>query len=258
MTEPMLLKDELGDHAARRILGSARDDAPGPGAREALLAALGVPALTPQAPSAPPAVLGAGATKASLAKWLVVGALGAAAAGAIFGRTCGQLRPLPTPSIAPTAPTVPDVAPVPAARPLDTPAPAPEAEPLATTSAPRAPEAKGIARPRSRRQNDVAPAAAPGLPSSLSLELRALEPARRAIRAGDAAAALEALDGYAARFPAGVLAQEATVLRIEALLARGDAGDRARAERWADELAARYPDSPHVVRARHLLRGADP
>jgi outer membrane protein assembly factor BamD (BamD/ComL family) len=84
-------------------------------------------------------------------------------------------------------------------------------------------------------------------------ELASLDRARAALSAGDAPQALALLDAHNARFPHGAMAPEATMLRIEALVA---AGDRASAQRAADAFIAQSPDSPYVSRVRSLLGGA--
>jgi TolA-binding protein len=88
---------------------------------------------------------------------------------------------------------------------------------------------------------------------SIAPEIQALDVARAALHAGDAARALEALEAYARRYPGGVLRQESTALRVEALLETGD-------ERAAAAIARRFlrdnPDSPHAKRVRSLLEGA--
>lgn len=60
-------------------------------------------------------------------------------------------------------------------------------------------------------------------PSALSLsdEVKALERAHD-LASRDPAAALRELDRYRTRFPGGALAAEETVVRVQALLARGD------------------------------------
>ncbi|MCW5834355.1 MAG: hypothetical protein KIS78_18290 [Labilithrix sp.] len=68
--------------------------------------------------------------------------------------------------------------------------------------------------------------------------------------AGAAADAARALDGYDAEFPRGTLRPEATVLRIRTRLALGE---RAEAERLADDFLARHPSSVHASRIRALL-----
>jgi outer membrane protein assembly factor BamD (BamD/ComL family) len=82
----------------------------------------------------------------------------------------------------------------------------------------------------------------------------AVDAAGRALRAGDAAGALTALDRYEHDYPRGTLRPEATVLRIEALVARGD---RARALILARRFLASHPTSAHRTRVRSLLRETD-
>jgi outer membrane protein assembly factor BamD (BamD/ComL family) len=81
-------------------------------------------------------------------------------------------------------------------------------------------------------------------------ETRELDRARAAIVAGDAGAGLVALDRYAAAFPRGALAEEATLLRIKALVMRGD---RARARALARSFMAARPRDPHIEELRLLL-----
>ena len=93
--------------------------------------------------------------------------------------------------------------------------------------------------------------ASPPLPDEHSLLTTAV---RRLRTAHDPASALAALDDYRARFPGGVLAPEAGMLRAEALLQIGRKGD-ALAE--LDRLSlAQMPNSaePHVLRGE--LRAA--
>ena len=71
----------------------------------------------------------------------------------------------------------------------------------------------------------------PAEASTLAAEVAALERAQAALAAHDAPGALRALDHYEATFPSGRLASEENVLRVQALLARGDAGRRPRARR---------------------------
>jgi outer membrane protein assembly factor BamD (BamD/ComL family) len=85
----------------------------------------------------------------------------------------------------------------------------------------------------------------------IALEISAVDTARTALRAGDAAGALAELDRYEGKFGrSGSLAPEAAVLRIEALLVRGD---RARAKALADAFLAAHPKSPLAARVRALV-----
>jgi hypothetical protein len=78
-----------------------------------------------------------------------------------------------------------------------------------------------------------------------------LEAARAALVRSDAAAALAALDRYDRSFPGGALRTEATMLRVEALLARGDTKA---AQDLARGLLALDPAGPHARRLRTLLQ----
>ena len=76
--------------------------------------------------------------------------------------------------------------------------------------------------------------------SSLAAETRLLEQARRALRRGDAVAALAALDAHGSRFPKGVLLDEARSTRLRALCAAGRPGEAAE---LAERLAPAQPGS---------------
>ena len=74
-----------------------------------------------------------------------------------------------------------------------------------------------------------------------------------ALVAGDPAQSKKLVDDYTSRFPSGAFAQEAEVLRIEALIKEGN-------EDAAAPLGLRFltehPASPHAIRVRTLLGGA--
>jgi hypothetical protein len=116
----------------------------------------------------------------------------------------------------------------------------------APVPAPLAPSNPRKARPRGHSIES---------PSRVDLgdEIASLDRAREALAHGDASRALALVDEYAKEFPGGVLGQEATVVRIEALLARGD---RKAADGLARRLLAAHPASPHAARVRALLAGA--
>jgi TolA-binding protein len=105
--------------------------------------------------------------------------------------------------------------------------------------------------------NEIAPPAkAPASRSSergaetLSLELAALEQSRAALAKRDYSTALRLLDDYTRRFPKRRLDSEATVLRIEALAARGD---RALSTRLGNQFLATHANSPYARRVRSLI-----
>ena len=110
------------------------------------------------------------------------------------------------------------------------------------------------AGPAARLAERSDPAKLPVAESTLSAEVAALERAHAALAAHDAAGALQALDQYEAAFPSGRLASEEIVLRVQALLARGDE-DAASA--LAERFFAGHPDSSYVSRLRDLLHDAE-
>ena len=118
--------------------------------------------------------------------------------------------------------------------------------PVATEIAP-------VAKPSSplREMRREAPPQAAA--ASLSDEVAALQVARTALSAHDAGGAIAALDRYKSRFPAGRLAPEATVLRIDALVERGD---RAQASALAERFESANPKSPYADRVRSILNRA--
>lgn len=88
----------------------------------------------------------------------------------------------------------------------------------------------------------------------LAAELAAIDEARRALSGGDPALALRMLDDHARRFRRPRLAAEATVLRIEALVKKGDTSA---ATRLGNRFLARQPNGPYERRVRSLIRHAE-
>jgi hypothetical protein len=86
--------------------------------------------------------------------------------------------------------------------------------------------------------------------SPLSREVTALESAHQALADLNPDAALRLLDRYSVKFPSGVLSSEATVLRVRALLMRGD---RAGAQALADSFSSAHPESPYRQRLQDLF-----
>ena len=71
---------------------------------------------------------------------------------------------------------------------------------------------------------------------------------------GDAAGCLAALDAHDSKFPRSAMGEEATVLRIEALIRLGD---RARAAELGQRFLASRPTSAHASGVRALLGAAE-
>jgi TolA-binding protein len=109
----------------------------------------------------------------------------------------------------------------------------------------------------------VAPATPPAAPTALEpprppalglgQQVAALDRARDALASGNAAGALRLVDEYDRQFPRGALAQEATALRIEALVQQGN---RDAAGRLAERFLDANPRSPHAARIRLLVQRA--
>lgn len=87
--------------------------------------------------------------------------------------------------------------------------------------------------------------------NSIAGEIERLDVARRALGDSRPRDALRALSDYDARYPAGALKQEATLLRIEALSAAGDLDS---ARRIGDRFLRDNPRTPHEQRIRTAIR----
>ena len=77
-------------------------------------------------------------------------------------------------------------------------------------------------------------------------ELQVVDRAYASLAAGQSHEALATLDEYRARFPHGALADEAAVLRIEAL---ARTGEEAKASNLARAFLSAHPHSPYAARA---------
>ncbi len=86
--------------------------------------------------------------------------------------------------------------------------------------------------------------------STLPAELSMLDRVRASLAARDTAAALGQLDAYDRAFPSSVMADEALVLRVDALIAHGD---RAGAAALGRQFLAGHPASPHAPHLLHVL-----
>lgn len=109
----------------------------------------------------------------------------------------------------------------------------------------------------------AAPAPSPGISAPprgedhLAEEVAILSRAGAALRSGQPAVALKALAEHQRRFPTGVLAQERSAARIQALCALGRVSEGLAELKRLEQKA---PRSPHVARARKAcgLNGATP
>lgn len=117
-----------------------------------------------------------------------------------------------------------------------------------TMTAPTAPTA-----PTARASGSTSTSAKTGT-SSLSEELGLVDDARKALAAGDPTTALRSVAEHDRRFPAGALATERDVVRIDALVA---AGRRDEANARARTFLARHPHAAQAERIAKLV-GANP
>ena len=206
-----------------------------PAQRAAVLSAIGVGAAT----TAAGAATGAG----WVMKLVGVALLASAGAGVAYFRSeSGQTAQAPASS----APVVRSVAP--SARPEPSPAPQ-ESAAVSVEPAPGEPAPSGAA---ARSAIKPKPVSAPAPSSALSRELQVLKQAHEALAKGNPNGALSALDDYHARFPQGTLGAEETVIRVQALLARGD---RERAAAVARQFSKAHPDSLYAQRVEALVSG---
>jgi len=118
--------------------------------------------------------------------------------------------------------------------------------PTSRGASPESPRVDGEQRASKRTTAHQATA-----PADLREQMRLLDRARAALRAGEPRRALAELARYSERYPRGAFGQEATVLRVEALK---QSGQDARAAALAREFVTRHADSPHVDRVSRIAR----
>ena len=230
-----LLEEPGADPLEVNLVQLARSEGPSAESRRRILAGLGagIVAGTISAPSDAAQQATQSAASSVAVKWGVAGVIAIGASVVAFL----SLQPKAhTPVVAPVSntPTVSAV-PVPA--------------PAAAVSGELVPVTKIEDLPT---LTDSASADSPksvGAPS-LADEVAAIKSAKGALASGNAAQALRELDAYKQHFPHGRLAQEATVVRIEALIG---SGNQTAAGTVADHFLAAHPDSPYSARVRTLV-----
>lgn len=275
MSEPRrLLTDVEGATPFERdLLESYAAEQPSAAARARALGIATVAAGTVATIGATAGAAGAAAPKAAglaglaIVKWVLVGVAvaGSATAAVVAVRSDHDRAPLAvtaSPAAPPTAPTAPRATPAPTTA---TPAtPEPVVEPLAISPADleAAPAVAAPVGPSGHVASATVAAVAPAPPvtaapsgGSLPAEIAALDRARRSLESGDPAQALAQVDAYEARYPNGTFSEEAEVLRIEALVKRGD---RTRAASVGQRFLAAHPASPHAPRIRAILSPSNP
>lgn len=270
-----ILRNRATD-AERRLLRSARLDVPPASAKGRVLASLGLAAAATTTIGTSGVAAAATASAGWVLKCIAVGTVGGVmVASAVEGVTAiVTMAPhAPSPVVAagtrsaprPSAPTVIAVRPSPPPESASTEGVV-AAESVAPGEEQADPASAAQATQGSRHSPPGVNAEPPQVPlerlhepvlhsagATLAEEVDALDEARRALSSGDARGALVTLDSYEHRVTSPRLGPEATVLRIEALLAERDFG---RARELGDELLAKDPDGAYAQHVRTLLAGA--
>lgn len=181
-----------------------------------------------------------------LVKWGVLGALfsGAVVSGFLVVQSGREHAKGSSGAVLAPAPAVVD-----ARAPSDGAETAPSSARIRETSleAPTPPARSTPAAPADVKMASGSSAVAAPAPSSLAQELALLDAARQALTAGEAEKALALISSYRKRFPHGALGQEATVLEVDALEAKGRA---AQATDLKEQFLAEHPDSAHRERVK--------
>jgi hypothetical protein len=242
------------EELARSLLASARlDEKPVPDAvRHGMLAALGAAGALGSASVAASAASGA-LHRLALAKWIAATVLVGTAGVGVY-KVVNQLQSsgnASRPSDGTHAAGHGEKAPEAAAATTDQRSAALQL-PTSETHGDAATQAE--ARAQSHRNAGAASASADKVgatdASSLEGEVTALDRARSALAAGDAAGALKLLAQYEQAFPKGALRPEATYLRIQAL---SKSGQHDAARELAARFLAKHPSSPHAAQLQALL-----
>jgi hypothetical protein len=275
MSAPRRLIEEGGTALEMALLRSAKDDGPPDGALERAMLAVGVSggvAGTTAAVASGAAIRAPGSVARWLFEifaWVTVGIVGGALFAGEIGAPSGSVGEPAAAAIAAEngapAPPGESGAGVVAHNNADmnadgtseraddaAPASAPERTSLTAPSA-LAPSPPSRARHQQQQQStarDASKASNASRPT-LAEEVALLDSARRSLINGNAAGALTALDKHGRDFASGSLGAEAAVLKIDAMVARGD---RAGAAAAARAFLAAYPQSPHAGHVRDVLR----
>ncbi len=191
-------------------------------------------------------IAGFGAGGAYVAGVFDAGVEDAGEQSAVSSQQSAVNRSEPPPATEPMAATEP--MPTTESEPMPTtePEPAGSAEPAPVAEPAPEPKPKKIARAKPRPKHLPAPVPALATASSIAEEMRLIGRARKALGAGDNAAAVAIAAEHAQRFPSGQLTQERDAVRVRARCNRGDANARGAAEKFL----ARWPKSPYAAQVR--------
>ncbi len=233
------LRDETSSDFVKSLLDSAAGDVPSPQAEDRTLRAVEQQLVVP---------------KGWPRGWVIGGTVvGIGALLLLLGRAyqSGHTSPatVKTPPVEPavTEPAVPP--PLPTVEPT--------APPTATATTAIVPASGASPATATVRAPFVHPSATAAVPSAtvdaplgLRDELALIDEARTELSAGNATSALGTLGRYDKRYPQGLLREEATAVRVEALFAAGKTSEgRSTAEAFLRE----HPQSTHAQHVRSLL-----
>jgi hypothetical protein len=253
VTDPRRLVEERDIGAT--LLASAGSDAPDARTRHRVAAALGLAASIATLTSASSGAGSMGATGTNLGAGAAGGRAGAAAwltlvgGGLVATALAGNL--IVATMLGHTRHSAEAVSTMPAAATVQAreaePEPAARSDSSSSAGTPPTPmQSEAIAH----RGKGLHAGVDPSGESPLARELRSLDAARSALERLEIGEAFIALDRYDRTFPNGTLRTEASLLRVDALLARGDGAE---ARRLARDLLARDPSGPQARRLRTIV-----
>src|SRR5262249_41228162 len=122
--------------------------------------------------------------------------------------------------------------------------------PAAANAVHAVPSARVRVAPTAPPVEPVAPIPTVVTKRALGDQVVSLGRAQGALAPGHAAEAVRLVDEYEAHFPGGSLLQEASVVRIEALLMQGKKDE---AKKLGAQFFAAHPTSPYAAKLRRLL-----
>lgn len=247
MMEPERLLDGEGTSLERQLLAAGVSDEPSPAALRRAAAWFSV-AVTTGAVAG-----GAAAATSPPATWTTVAGLGLGVLGlgTVGVLVVGLALSPADPGAAAPGPTLETpAAPLPTPSATPPPVTATATATATTREEPEEPADAAPPAPTARRAPAAPPADKSAGKGSLPEEVAMVDAARRALGAGNAPLALEILDRHRQEHPRGLLGQEATLLRIEALAV---SGQRSAARSLAASFLGRQPRSPHRKRIESLV-----
>ena len=242
-------------------LESAQADGPSPEQLRSAALALGLPAAaagTLTAAKAASAVKAGGVGAKSgisllLAKWfgtgMITGLVTATAASYVAGAGAGS-EPAPAAAAAASVATGATASPGPRAPAAIVSAPQAQPQPATSGGSRATQQLPGIEESDAVDSQEPSVASFETRAQKLRAETAVLDEARRALKQGQASAALAVLARYDRKFPKPILAPEAQVVRVRALL---KAGRGKEAQALVNRVLADRPNDVHALRLRRLM-----